>query len=559
MTPPPDRPPASSGLLDPPGFEPRRDRGSDDAAGPVWGRSGRANGPGTDFSGPNGRNGTASRGHEARGRHRTQPAPRIKGHYRRWPRRILLAANLLVAAMLIGALGVFGYANWRFGQIKRLVIPGIAGTAAPGAPMTILVVGSDSRAGGGAADQAQFGSASQVAGQRSDTMMLVRIDPSSTKATLLSIPRDLWVNIPGTTHQQRINTTFDTGPALLVRAVQEDLNIPIDHYVEVNFQSFRQMVSAVGGVKEYFPTPARDAYSLLNIPAPGCYTLDGNQALSFVRARHYEYKVNGRWLSEAASDLARIKRQQSFIKKVISKAQASGLTNPIQLNSIIGSVTNNLTIDKNFSTSLMLSLAKRFRSLQPDSLPTVTLPTTQAVIQGNDVLLLQQPQAQQVISDFLATGRSSTTSTTAPATSVLPSQVQVKVLNGSGRPGEAALVKSGLERDGFAVTTTGSADNYGYATSVVRYKPGAQAKAQLVANVVQGGSQLQVNSNLTDADVELVTGATFRGISAAPAGGGGTAVSTAPKTTPASIVPATPPVSAYELPGTPAGFVPPPC
>jgi len=506
-----------------------------DGASGVSGRAGGARGkttgegPAGSPGSPGGSGPSGTNGPNARSRTEAKKTPVIKGHYRRWPRRTLIGANVLVAIMLISAGAVYGYANWRFGQINRLSIPGIGGAASLSGPMTILVVGSDSRSSDtSAADRAQFGTGSQVAGQRSDTMMLVRIDPGSTKATLLSIPRDLWVNIPGTTHQQRINTTFDSGPALLVRAVREDLGITVDHYVEVNFQSFRQMVSAVGGVKEYFPTPARDAYSLLNIPNAGCYTLDGNMALSFVRARHYEYKLNGRWVSEAESDLARIKRQQTFIKKVITKAQSSGLTNPVALNNIIGAVTGNLTVDKNFSTGLMLSLAKRFRSLSPDNLPSVILPTTQAVIQGNDVLLLQQPQAQQVISDFLANGQATTPTTTSGGSSpVVPNQVQVKVLNGSGRPGEAALVKSGLERDGFAVTTTGSADNYGYATSVVRYKPGAQAKAQLVANVVQGGGQLQVSPNLTDADVELVTGATFRGISAAPAGGGGT-VSTAP-------------------------------
>ncbi len=378
---------------------------------------------------------------------------------------MLIGANVLVAVMLIGAGTVYGYANWRFAQIRRILLPHMSGAGSAGGPINILVVGSDTRAGLTGADAAQFGSAQAVAGARSDTIMLVHVDPASTKATLLSIPRDLWVQIPGKSFQQRINTTFDTGPDLLAQAVEQDLGIPINHYVEVNFESFRQVVNAVGGINEYFPTPARDAFSLLNIPNPGCYTMNGDKALSFVRSRHYEYKVNGRWVSEASSDLARIKRQQTFIKKVISKAQGSGLTNPIALNNIVGGVTNNLTLDKGFSRNLLLSLAKRFRSLSPDTLPTATLPTTPAHIQGNDVLLLDQPKAQQAINDFLGQSQAAPPTSSGPSTAQ-PGEVRMNVLNGSGRGGEAAQAATGLQHLGFNVVSSHSANNFSYPSSI---------------------------------------------------------------------------------------------
>ena len=470
--------------------------------------------------------------------------------------------DITVAVAAAGS--VYGYVNWRFSQIRRISIPSIVGaitgtSAPPGAPMTILVVGSDSRAGNTSGDAQQFGSAAAVGGQRSDTIMLLHVDPASTKATLLSIPRDLWVQIPGTNNHDRINSTFDNGPDLLVKTIETDLGIPIDHYIEVDFQSFRDIVDAVGGVKEYFPTPARDAYSLLNIPNPGCYTMTGDMALSFVRARHYEYKVDGRWVYEAESDLARIKRQQSFIKKMISKAQSSGLTNPIELNNIIGGVTKNLTLDSGFSRSLLLTLAKRFRNISPDSLPTATLPTSPAVIGGADVLLLQQTQAQQAISDFLHPTSSPTTPTTngGPATTsgVLPSTVRVAVLNGTGRTGEAGAASSGLRGEGFNVTATQSANNFNYTTTQIRYLPGDEAQAQLLAGAVKGSSQLQADSSIQGADVELITGQTYQGISTAPlAGATATTAPTPPKTSPA-----TPPTTVYELPGTPAGFVAPAC
>jgi LCP family protein required for cell wall assembly len=506
------------------------------------------------------------------GRATTDPGPSGRGGgrgsavlpKRRWPRRILIGANIVVAMMLVATGTVYGYFNWRFNQIHKISIPSInGGSLGAGAPMNILVVGSDSRANDkGTADAKQFGSASQVGGQRSDTLMLVHVDPASGTATLMSIPRDLWVPIPGKNVSQRINTTFDTGPDLLVQTIKQDLGIGIDHYVEVDFQSFRDVVNAVGGVKEYFPTPARDAYSLLNIPAAGCYSMTGDMALSFVRARHYEYKVSGRWVSEAESDLARIKRQQSFIKKMMAKAQGSGLTNPLELNSIIGGVTKNLTLDSGFSQGLLLSLGKRFRGLSPDSLPTATLPTTQANIGGADVLLLQQPQATQAIADFLSSGHAASTTTTdntsGTTSSVAPSSVQVAVLNGTGRPGEAAKAGTDLTKQGFVVTSSHSANNFSYTSSVIRYRPGNDAKARLLASAVQGSSVLQEDSSIQGADVELITGQSFLGITnvvanATPAtAASGTSGS-------ATTTPTTPPTTTYELPGTPTGFVPPSC
>jgi len=268
-------------------------------------------------------------------------------------------------------------------------------------------------------------------------------------------------------------------------------------------------------------------------------------------------------VSEPESDLARIKRQQSFIKKVITKAQGSGLTNPITLNNLVGGVTNNLTLDKGFSKNLLLSLAKRFRGLSPDSLPTATLPTNPARIQGKDVLVLDQSKAPLAINEFLGRTQAATTTPTGPS-SVQPSDIKVTVLNGSGRAGEAAQAATGLQHDGFQVVSSHSADNFNYTGSVVRYPPGSEAKAQLVARAVQGGAQLKADPTIQGADVELVTGQSYRGIAAIPAGNGsGIGTSTSPATQGAgsavTTVPATPPTTAYELPGAPAGFVPPAC
>ncbi len=476
---------------------------------------------------------------------------------------MLIGTNMVVAVMLVAAGSIFGYVTWRFGQIKKISVPSI--TAAkkgqpsepPGSPMTILMVGSDSRAGLTGQDAKALGKSSQVGGQRSDTIILVRIDPKTTSATLLSIPRDLWVKIPGHTYSQRINTTFDTGPDLLVQAVQQDLGIPVDHYVEVNFDSFRQIVNAVGGIKEYFPTPARDNFSNLVIKSAGCYNLSGDQALQFVRSRHYEYYEGGRWHSEAESDLARIRRQQSFIKKMVAKAQSSGLTNPLKLNGIVAGVTENLTVDKSFSQGEMLNLAKRFKSVSPTSIASATLPTNAAVIQGNDVLQLKQPDAAAAIAQFLGQPvPAANTPTTAPVPAGLqPSQVRLQVQNGTGQSGQAGRAETGLRAQGFVVSGVGTAPSLNNPTSIVRYRAGDEGKAALVASSVIGGATLQADSTLGSGTLVLVTGSSFGGIQAPGQAPASTTTTTAPADTTTTV----PPAAAYELPGTPAGFVPPPC
>lgn len=316
---------------------------------------------------------------------------------------MVLGTGVVALAALVASIVGFGYAEFRLGQIHRVSVASLQGTGAGGA-QTILLVGSDSRSGNTGGDATHFGSAAQVAGQRSDTIILARLDSRTRTAALMSVPRDLWVTIPGTNTKQRINTTFDRSPDLLVRAVQDTLGIPIDHFVEVDFQSFRQVVDAVGGVKVYFPTPARDTYSGLNITTAGCYGMSGDMALSFVRARHYQYETRGRWVSEQESDLARIRRQQLFIRKVLSSVKSTGPLDLPRIDRIVGGVAKNLTVDTRFSQTSMLGLARTFRGLTPDQMPSITLPTTPAVISGNDVLVVNETEARPAIASFLNPG-----------------------------------------------------------------------------------------------------------------------------------------------------------
>ena len=507
-------------------------------------------------------------------------ARRLTGPARRlWPRRLLVGVNVVVAACLIGAVSAYGYVQWRLDQIHREKIAGLTSING-GKPFTLLLVGSDSRAAlAKNTDNQQFGGTAGAGGQRSDTIILARIAPEARQIMLLSIPRDLWVNIPGA-GMSRINSAFDSGASLLVQTIQSDLGIPINHYVEINFDTFRDITDAVGGVSVYFPTPAKDAFSLLNVTQPGCIALSGDQALGYVRSRHYQYLQNGYWHFEAESDLARIKRQQQFIRKMVKKAE-SKFTDLGALNGVIGGITKNLTVDSGFSNNLLINLAKDFHGIDPSSLQTLTLPNYGYMTAGGaDVLGLQQPQAAQTIAAFnsfgnnlpAASDHSSSPKTTtpktvppvkAPSVTVPPASVSVEVANGDGVVGQAGQMNTFLTGDGYRVHTNVISPTTGLATTQVRYAPDSKTAAQQIAAVIPGGATMVSDSNLTLSpyNVEVVTGSTYttaNGGTPAAATTGSTASSTTASTAPPTTLPGNN-ASQYVLPGMPAGQTPPPC
>jgi LCP family protein required for cell wall assembly len=467
---------------------------------------------------------------------------------------MLIGVNVVVAVCLLGAAGAFGYVEHVLGNVKKVSLGSL--TASSGA-FTVLIVGSDSRTLTGPGN-AQFGSAAETPGQRSDTIMLARIVPKTRSVTLLSIPRDLYVNVAGM-GQTRINSAFNNGPDLLISTVQKDLGIPINHFVEINFDTFEAITDAVGGVKVWFPTPAMDAYSLLSVPKAGCVNLTGAQALGFARSRHYQYMVNGQWLTQGLSDLARIQRQQFYVKKMISKAETK-LTNPFAINSVLNAVTKNLTVDTGFSTNLMLSVAKDFHAVDVAGIPTETLPTYNEVIDGADVLGLQQPQAEQMISAFTALGGppAATTTTTRPttATTTRGSHVAVEVANGSGVNAQAATAAAAVTGLGYKATVTGQSPGYDFTKNDIEYAPDAKAAAQQLQSQLTGGATITPSSALssTPYPLELVTGASYAGVIGGPSKTTTTAHKPAVSATPATTPPTTAVsgstlVTTYPLPG----------
>ncbi len=207
---------------------------------------------------------------------------------RTWPERLLLCFSTALACALLLTAGGLTYVYSKYSKLPRVALGSVLTPSHDGdAPQNYLLVGVDSAASLAADDPARAGRGG-VGGLRSDTVMVLRFDPQVGRASLLSLPRDLWVPL-ASGGKQRINAAIQKGGAgLLIDTIEQYFGIPINHYVQIDFAGFEQLVDEVDGVSVYFPTPARDANSGLDIESAGCTSLDGRQALSYVRSRHYQ-------------------------------------------------------------------------------------------------------------------------------------------------------------------------------------------------------------------------------------------------------------------------------
>lgn len=268
-------------------------------------------------------------------------------------------------------------------------IPGVAARLSPSTASieNFLLVGSDSRAGAdpGAVDATGIGTENEVSGHRSDTIMILRHDKSSGSASLLSIPRDLWVNVPGHENKRRINSALNDGPEVLVETLRTELGLPIHHYIEIDFFGFKSLVDALGGVQVCVDTAVRDVNTGLFVPEPGCPVLDGVQALAFARSRHYQRYVDEEWQEDPSSDIGRTKRQQQFVNLALQTALQRIKVDPFAAGRLITSIGSSLGVDDELDP---VAAAASLRSAVDSGIATYSLPVFGKTISGNAVLLL---------------------------------------------------------------------------------------------------------------------------------------------------------------------------
>ena len=238
----------------------------------------------------------------------------------------------VVLVVLVGS--IIGYVEYLGHQIHRIKVGNLVAEP-PSGVENIVLVGSTSRCALKKQNKA-FGLCSEgVTGVNSDVVMILHVNPNTKAASILSIPRDLFVPNARATGANKIDAALVEGPQQLVNAIEEDFGIPVHHYVELNFDSFQGVVNALGGIKMYFPEPVFDAYSGLNVPTPGCRKLNGYQALQVVRARHLVYKGPGvktnnhaDWTPDPESDLSRIRRDHEFLRVLATAVDQEGPRQP---------------------------------------------------------------------------------------------------------------------------------------------------------------------------------------------------------------------------------------
>lgn len=432
--------------------------------------------------------------------------PKHLARRRRTGREIfLLALGSVLCLLLLTGAAAAGYLNYRFGQITRFDVA-IDVPPASGEPRNYLLVGSDSRAGLDPDDPANAvflndESVSVDGPQRTDTIMILRVDPDEGTASLLSFPRDLWVTIAGSGEKNRINTAFTEGREVLMDTIRQNFGVPIHHYVEIDFVGFLGLVEAVGGVPFYFETPVRDTHSGLVVQDSGCITLDARQSLSFARSRYlevYDYD-SGRFRTDPSGDLGRISRQQEFIRRAISAAVAKGLTNPATLNDLVDLGVDHVGLDPSLDVTDILGLGRRFASFDAENLDTYSLPAEPfRTSAGASVLDLVTREAEPILNIFRGLDPDELT----------PGLIDVTVLNGTGADGLAGDVTAALDTVGFAMADPADTEEL-FTQSAVFYAPGSENAASRLIRHLSSPVQAGVDEDLEAGEVVLVVGQDF--------------------------------------------------
>jgi LCP family protein required for cell wall assembly len=436
----------------------------------------------------------------------TAPARGRARARRTWPQRLLIGGNILLILICLLTAGGLAYGYSKLSAIGRVQLGNSLAPvdkAASGGAENFLIVGTDSAEGLDPKDPVLAG---RPGGLRSDTIMILRLDPNSDHAQLLSLPRDLYVPIDGQRGRDKINSAIQGGPERLINTIKSNFGIPINHYIEMNFFAFRSIVAAVGGVPVYFPTPVRDQQSGLEVENTGCVTLDPIQALAYARSRDFEYFQNGRWKSDPSGDLGRISRQQAFIRQVLQRAIDKGARNPAVLNDLIDAGTSALHLDPSLTPGDVVSLGLRFKDFNPQNLDTYSAPSSSAMIQGASVQLLNVQQAEPIFDLFRGVDANAVDSTV------------VVVENGTPTAGLGNKAADDLRSVGFSVPPdyVGDADRFDYPRTVVRYLPGDEGKALQVASHLNAPPIVEETNYIVSADVVVVVGADWQGARSSP-------------------------------------------
>ncbi|MDJ0925074.1 MAG: LCP family protein [Acidimicrobiia bacterium] len=308
-------------------------------------------------------------------------------------KKVLLGFLITAVVLVFATVGFIYFLDSKIDKIPDEALPSLQEEVDQGF-RNILIVGSDSRE-----DLPEgFTNFGDFAGERTDVIMVAHIAPG-VGAQLLSLPRDLKVAIPGE-GTNRINAAFVFGgPDLLVQTVQENLGIPIHHYVEIDFGGFARVVDALGGVEKTFGNPARDAKSGLDVDA-GTIVMDGETALAYARSRNYQELIDGSWKSVNGSDIGRTHRQQELLLLMFDEATSP--SSAFNLPGFAATFAEQITADAGFTPGVILDLGRSALGLDRGEIYTMTLPVTGSTEGGIAYVIPVEPDATSVLDAFVA-------------------------------------------------------------------------------------------------------------------------------------------------------------
>jgi len=295
----------------------------------------------------------------------------------------------LVLAVMVGAFGAFGVisaANARTGDVERIEGLELALTAQDGPARNYLLIGSDTRenADPNDPDFGGIGDTTAVQGRRSDTIMILRQEADGDGASIVSLPRDLWVNIAGRDSMSRINSAYSDGTDVLAATITQEFGIPIHHVVDIDFNGFKELIDAAGGTTICFEYATRDKNTGLD-QQPGCNQLDGLQSLQYARSRYYEEFRDGAWRTDPTSDLGRIQRQQNFLELTAAAAIDRLQSDPFMASKLITAGSGAVRMDPGLDP---VAAAGTLRKAFSTGLTKYQLPVTGVTKDGNAVLVL---------------------------------------------------------------------------------------------------------------------------------------------------------------------------
>lgn len=459
-------------------------------------------------------------------------------------RRPLLAAAALASAGVLTVSGLsYAAVSHYSGQMRHAdVFAGISDRPEDDSGVNILVVGSDDRSALSEDERLALHLGTDDFGRNTDTMLLVHLSTDGS-IDVVSLPRDSAVTVPAHVDSEgdqreaavaKLNSAYGAGgPTLLIETVEDATGVRIDHYAEVDFVGFLDIVDAVGGVEVCVPEAIEDEKSGLDIPA-GRSVLASEQALAFVRARAFD----------PTADLGRMGRQQAFGAAMFSQlASPSMLLNPARFSSVLSTVLASITTDPGLNATRARELSERLRRADPSRVrfQTVPLGGTKTLRDGGAAVLWDEAASTELFSALRQDGSAADTITAAeaalPQVVRHPSDITLVVLNGTGVPGRAKEAASQLTAAGFEVVDTGNGSSV--SRTKVEYDPeydisletvrAALPNAEVVAVPGLGGTfRITVAPDFTGVSKFTVTGASPT--ATAPASGGDPVPTAEPKT-----------------------------